>query len=59
MIFLNVVLNLHCRTLQNAGIGKVRRTTLTYGLDGFYRLVLSNRGGSIIFSFSYSVFHVC
>lgn len=46
-------------TLQNAGIGKVKRNTLTYGLDSFHRLVHSNRGVSIIFSFSDSVFHVC
>lgn len=45
--------------LQNARIGKVRRNTLTYGLDSFHSLVLGNRGVSIIFSFSYSVFHVC
>lgn len=48
-----------CCLLQSAGIGRVRRNTLTFGLATFHRLVLNNRLFSIIFSFSYAAFHVC
>lgn len=59
MIFLNIALNLHCYNTTKCRNWQGQNELFNHGLDSFHRLVLSNRGASIIFSFSYSVFHVC
>lgn len=46
------------RALQSAGISKVRKNSLTYGLGSLHRFVLNNRIFSII-PFSHAVFYVC